>query len=106
LTIMATALVDTGSKMDDVIFEEFKGTGNMEINLDRKLVDRRIYPAIDMARSGTRKEELLLSELVLSRVWLLRKVMQEMSIVEAMEFLLERLRKVDTNEDFLDTMNQ
>jgi transcription termination factor Rho len=106
LTIMATALIDTGSKMDDIIFEEFKGTGNMEINLDRKMVDRRLFPAIDMARSGTRKEELLLSELVLSRVWLLRKVMQEMSVVDAMEFLLGRLRKVDTNEDFLDTMNQ
>ena len=106
LTIMATALIDTGSKMDDIIFEEFKGTGNMEINLDRKMVDRRLFPAIDMARSGTRKEELLLSEKVLSRVWLLRKVMQEMSVVDAMEFIQARLRKADSNEEFLDTMNQ
>ena len=106
LTIIATALIDTGSRMDDVIFEEFKGTGNMEVNLDRKLVDRRIFPAIDIARSGTRKEELLLSEKELNRVWLLRKVLNELSIVEAMEFLLERMKKTDSNADFLDTMNQ
>ena len=106
LTIIATALIDTGSRMDDVIFEEFKGTGNMEVNLDRKLVDRRIFPAIDIARSGTRKEELLLSEKELKRVWLLRKVLNELSIVEAMEFLLERMKRTDSNADFLDTMNQ
>jgi transcription termination factor Rho len=106
LTIIATALIDTGSRMDDVIFEEFKGTGNMEVNLVRKLVDRRIFPAIDIARSGTRKEELLMSEKELSRVWLLRKVLNELSVVEAMEFLLERLGKTETNEEFLDTMNQ
>jgi transcription termination factor Rho len=106
LTVIATALIDTGSRMDDVIFEEFKGTGNMEVNLDRKLVDRRIFPAIDIARSGTRKEELLLSEKELNRVWLLRKILNELSIVEAMEFLLGRMKKTDSNADFLDTMNQ
>ncbi len=106
LTVIATALIDTGSRMDDVIFEEFKGTGNMEVNLDRKLVDRRIFPAIDIARSGTRKEELLLSEKELNRVWLLRKILNELSIVEAMEFLLGRMKKADSNADFLDTMNQ
>jgi len=106
LTIIATALIDTGSRMDDVIFEEFKGTGNMEVNLIRKLVDRRIFPAIDIARSGTRKEELLMTEKELSRIWLLRKVLNELSGVEAMEFLLERLNKTEANEEFLDTMNQ
>jgi len=106
LTIVATALIETGSRMDDVIFEEFKGTGNCEINLDRKLADRRIFPAIDLLRSGTRKEELLLPDGVLKRVWLLRKVMTEMSPVEAMEFLLVRLAKTKTNQEFLETMNQ
>ncbi len=106
LTIIATALVDTGSRMDDVIFEEFKGTGNMEVHLDRKLVDRRVFPAIDINRSGTRKEELLLGETELQRVWLLRKVLNELNPVEAMEFLLERLRKTERNQDFLDSMNQ
>ena len=106
LTIIATALVDTGSRMDDVIFEEFKGTGNMEVHLDRKLVDRRVFPAIDINRSGTRKEELLLGETELQRVWLLRKVLNELNPVEAMEFLLERLRKTERNEDFLESMNQ
>jgi transcription termination factor Rho len=106
LTIVATALIDTGSRMDDVIFEEFKGTGNMEVNLDRKLSDRRVFPAIDLHRSGTRKEELLLGEYSLNRVWLLRKIMNEMNVVEAMEFLLERMRKTDGNKDFLDSMNQ
>jgi transcription termination factor Rho len=106
LTIVATALIDTGSRMDDIIFEEFKGTGNMEVNLDRRLVDRRIFPAIDIARSGTRKEELLLLERELNRVWLLRKVLNEMSIVEAMEFLLERMRRAHSNKEFLDSMNQ
>jgi len=105
LTIIATALVDTGSRMDDVIFEEFKGTGNMEIHLDRKLADKRVFPAIDITRSGTRKEELLLSEKELNRVWLLRKVLQPMGTVDAMEFLLEKIRQTKTNLDFLDSMN-
>jgi transcription termination factor Rho len=105
LTIIATALVDTGSRMDDVIFEEFKGTGNMEIHLDRKLADKRVFPAIDITRSGTRKEELLLSEKELNRVWLLRKVLQPMGTVDAMEFLLEKIRQTNTNLDFLDSMN-
>ncbi len=106
LTIIATALIDTGSRMDDVIFEEFKGTGNMEVHLDRKMVDRRTFPAIDINRSGTRKEELLLHSATLQRVWLLRKILNELNTVEAMEFLLERLRKTDNNRNFLETMNQ
>ena len=106
LTILATALIDTGSRMDDVIFEEFKGTGNMECHLERKLADRRIYPAIDIQLSGTRKEELLLEPDVLQRVWLLRKILNELNTVEAMEFLLERLRKTDSNKEFLEVMNQ
>jgi transcription termination factor Rho len=105
LTIIATALIDTGSRMDDVIFEEFKGTGNMEIHLDRKLADKRVFPAIDIGRSGTRKEELLLSDKELNRVWLLRKVLQPMGTVDAMEFLLEKIRQTKTNADFLDSMN-
>jgi transcription termination factor Rho len=105
LTIIATALIDTGSRMDDVIFEEFKGTGNMEIHLDRKLADKRVFPAIDVTRSGTRKEELLLSEKELNRVWLLRKVLQPMGTVDAMEFLLEKIRQTKSNADFLDSMN-
>ena len=105
LTIIATALIDTGSRMDDVIFEEFKGTGNMEIHLDRKLADKRVFPAIDITRSGTRKEELLLSEKELNRVWLLRKVLQPMGTVDAMEFLLEKFNHTKTNNDFLDSMN-
>ncbi|HMX61871.1 MAG TPA: transcription termination factor Rho, partial [Candidatus Sumerlaeota bacterium] len=106
LTIIATALVETGSKMDEVIFEEFKGTGNSEIKLDRKLSDRRIYPAIDIMTSGTRKEELLLSEMELQRVWLLRKILNELSVVEAMDFLLDRMKKTENNKDFLEAMNQ
>lgn len=106
LTIIATALIETGSKMDEVIFEEFKGTGNCEVNLDRKLADRRIFPAIDLLKSGTRKEELLLGEKTLSRVWLLRKVLNEMSPVEAMEFLQERLSKTRSNNEFLEMMGQ
>ncbi|MBI3327866.1 MAG: transcription termination factor Rho [Nitrospinae bacterium] len=105
LTIIATALVDTGSRMDDVIFEEFKGTGNMEIHLDRKLADKRVFPAIDITRSGTRKEELLLSDKELNRVWLLRKVLQPLGTVDAMEFLLEKIRQSKSNADFLDSMN-
>ena len=105
LTIVATALVDTGSRMDEVIFEEFKGTGNMEIALDRKLVDKRTFPAIDIQRSGTRKEELLLSKDELSKVWVLRKVLSQMSPVESMELLLGRMRKVETNAEFLASMS-
>jgi len=104
LTIMATALVDTGSRMDDIIFEEFKGTGNMEIHLDRKLVDKRVFPAIDIHGSGTRKEELLLSPDDLSRVWVLRKVLSPLSINEAMELLLGRMGKTRGNAEFLDSM--
>ncbi len=105
LTIMATALIETGSRMDDVIFEEFKGTGNMELVLDRRLSDRRIYPAIDINRSGTRKEELLLTKAELSRVWILRKLLNEMTPVEAMEFLLERMQRTATNKEFIQSMN-
>ncbi|ANM32106.1 transcription termination factor Rho [Acidobacteria bacterium Mor1] len=104
LTILATALVDTGSRMDDVIFEEFKGTGNMEINLDRRLADRRVFPAVDLLRSGTRKEELLLTQREIDRSWVLRKVLQQMSPVEAMELLREKMTKTKTNEEFLDSM--
>ncbi|MFH1854340.1 MAG: transcription termination factor Rho [Candidatus Omnitrophota bacterium] len=105
LTIIATALVDTGSRMDEVIFEEFKGTGNMETQLDRNLFQRRVYPAIDIKRSNTRKEELLLEEKELQRIWILRKVLNELNSVEAMELLLEKLRKTKTNEEFLESMN-
>ncbi len=106
LTIIGTALVDTGSRMDEVIFEEFKGTGNMEINLDRRLVDRRVFPSIDIQRSGTRKEELLLPPNDLNRIWLLRKVLQPMNSVDSMEFLLEKIRATKNNRDFFDSMNQ
>ncbi len=105
LTIIATALVDTGSRMDEVIFEEFKGTGNMELQLDRNLFQRRVYPAIDIKRSNTRKEELLLSEKELQRIWVLRRVLNELNTVEAMELLLDRLGKTKTNEEFLESMN-
>ena len=106
LTIIATALVDTGSRMDDVIFEEFKGTGNMELVLDRRLSDRRIYPSFDLIKSGTRKEELLLSNKHLGRIRILRKLLNEMKVVEAMEFLQDRMKRTKTNEEFMDTMNQ
>jgi len=106
LTIVATALIDTGSRMDEVIFEEFKGTGNSEIYLDRKLAEKRIFPAIDINKSGTRKEELLLENGDLSRIWLLRKVLQPMNTVESMEFLLEKLTDVDSNKEFLDSMSR
>ncbi|OGW56051.1 MAG: transcription termination factor Rho [Nitrospirae bacterium RBG_19FT_COMBO_55_12] len=106
LTILATALVDTGSRMDDVIFEEFKGTGNMELHLDRKLVDKRVFPAIDINQSGTRKEELLVEKEDLNRMWVLRKVLNPLSTVESMEFLLEKLKHAKTNRDFLDSMNK
>ena len=106
LTIVATALIDTGSRMDEVIFEEFKGTGNMEIYLDRKLAEKRVFPAIDINKSGTRKEELLLENGDLSRTWLLRKVLQPMNPVESMEFLLEKLADAESNKDFLSSMSR
>ncbi len=105
LTIIATALIDTGSRMDEVIFEEFKGTGNMECYLDRRLADKRIFPAIDLQRSGTRKEELLLSEEVLNKVWLLRKVLNPMNTTEAMEFLLDKMSGTKSNKEFFNMMN-
>ncbi|OIO34336.1 MAG: transcription termination factor Rho [Candidatus Omnitrophica bacterium CG1_02_40_15] len=105
-TIIATALVDTGSRMDEVIFEEFKGTGNMELQLDRTLFQRRVYPAIDIKRSNTRKEELLVNEKELQRIWLLRKVLNELNSVEAMELLIEKISKTKTNDDFLESMNK
>jgi transcription termination factor Rho len=106
LTIMATALIDTGSRMDDIIFEEFKGTGNMEIHLDRKLTDKRVFPSIDLQKSGTRKEELLIAKEDLSRIWVLRKVLQPLSPVEAMELLLDKMGKTRTNADFLASMQR
>jgi len=106
LTVIATCLVDTGSRMDDVIFEEFKGTGNMEIHLDRKLMDKRIFPCIDILKSGTRKEELLLTPEELNRVWVLRKVLSSLSPVEAMELLIEKLARTKSNKDFLESMNK
>ncbi|KPK97470.1 MAG: transcription termination factor Rho [Omnitrophica WOR_2 bacterium SM23_72] len=106
LTIIATALVETGSRMDDVIFEEFKGTGNMELQLDRNLFQRRIYPAIDIKRSNTRHEELLVKQEQLQKIWILRKVLNELSNVEAMELLIEKLSKTKNNDEFLNSMNQ
>jgi len=106
LTIIATALIDTGSKMDEVIFEEFKGTGNMELHLDRRLADKRTYPAMDINRSGTRKEDLLLDPAQLQRIWLLRRVLSSMNTVDSMEFLLEKMAETKTNQEFLDSMNQ
>jgi transcription termination factor Rho len=106
LTIIATALIDTGSRMDDVIFEEFKGTGNMELHLDRRLVDKRLFPTIDISRSGTRREELLLSPNELNKMWVLRKVLGSMGVVEAMELFQEKVRQTKSNEDFLRSMNQ
>ncbi len=106
LTIIGTALIDTGSRMDDVIYEEFKGTGNMEVHLDRKLVEKRIFPSIDIHRSGTRKEELLIDEWELRRIWVLRKVLAPLSTMEAMELLLDRLSKTKTNREFLEAMSQ
>ncbi len=106
LTIIATALIDTGSRMDEVIFEEFKGTGNAELVLDRRLADRRIFPAIDINKSGTRKEELLLDKDELNRVYLLRNFLADMPVVEAMEFLLERMKRTKTNKEFFATMAQ
>jgi len=105
LTILATALVETGSKMDEVIFEEFKGTGNMELILDRKMSDKRIFPAIDIRRSGTRKEDLLLDKELINRVWILRKLLSSMNPADGMEFLVDKLKHAKTNNDFLDSMN-
>jgi len=106
LTIIATALIETGSRMDEVIFEEFKGTGNMEIHLDRKLSDKRVFPAIDINRSGTRKEELLLPQEVLNRVWILRKLLSPLNPVDCMEFLLEKMKETKNNAEFLAAMNR
>jgi transcription termination factor Rho len=106
LTIIATALIETGSRMDEVIFEEFKGTGNMEVLLERKLADRRIYPAINVTRSGTRREELLTSEEDLQKLWILRKLISQMEPVEAMEFMMDRLKSTKTNAEFFDMMKQ
>jgi transcription termination factor Rho len=106
LTIMATALVDTGSRMDDVIFEEFKGTGNMEVHLDRRLADKRIFPAIDISQSGTRKEELLVDKDRLNKMWILRKVLSPLGTMEAMEFLMDKVQGTKTNQEFLQSMNR
>ena len=106
LTIIATALIETGSRMDEVIFEEFKGTGNMELHLDRRIADRRVFPAFDLIRSGTRKEELLTPKENLNRIWILRRLLQEMNPVDAMEFIIGKIRKTETNMEFLDSMNQ
>ena len=106
LTILATALIDTGSRMDEVIFEEFKGTGNMELVMDRKLSDRRIYPSFDLIRSGTRKEELLLDKKVLARMWILRKLLNDMNVIEAMEFIQDRMRRPKSNDEFMATLSQ
>jgi transcription termination factor Rho len=105
LTIISTALIDTGSRMDEVIFEEFKGTGNMELHLDRRIADRRIFPAFDLIRSGTRKEELLIPKANLNRIWILRRLLQEMNPVDAMEFIIGKIKKTQTNQEFLDSMN-
>lgn len=106
LTIIGTALIDTGSRMDEVIFEEFKGTGNMELWLDRKLVEKRIYPAVDIAKSGTRKEDLLIEPANMSKLWVLRRVLQPMGTTDAMEFLVDKMRNTKTNDDFFSSMNQ
>jgi transcription termination factor Rho len=105
LTIISTALIDTGSRMDEVIFEEFKGTGNMELHLDRRIADRRVFPAFDLIRSGTRKEEMLIPKANLNRIWILRRLLQEMNPVDAMEFIIGKIRKTETNQEFLDSMN-
>jgi len=106
LTILASAMVDTGSKMEEVIFEEFKGTGNMEINLTRKLANRRVFPAFDLLTSGTRREDLLLPKEVLNKIWVLQKLLATMNIIESMEFLIDKMKKHKTNQDFLDSINK
>ena len=105
LTIIATALIDTGSRMDELIFEEFKGTGNAEIHLDRKLMEKRIFPCIDINKSGTRKEDLLLDDNLLQKLWILRKVLAPMNVVDSIEFLLKKLKVTKSNEDFIASMN-
>jgi Transcription termination factor len=105
LTIIATALIDTGSRMDEVIFEEFKGTGNSEIILDRKIADKRVYPAIDITKSGTRKEDLLVEKDMLAKMYVLRRILSPMGVTDSMEFLLDKLRQTKTNSDFFDSMN-
>ena len=106
LTIIATALVDTGSRMDDVIYEEFKGTGNMEIHLDRKMAEKRTYPAINVNKSGTRREELLIPQEILQKIWVLRKLLYPMEDVEAMEFLLDKVKSTKNNDDFFNSMRK
>ncbi|MFL6800968.1 MAG: transcription termination factor Rho, partial [Sphingomicrobium sp.] len=106
LSIIATALIDTGSKMDEVIFEEFKGTGNSEIVLDRKVADKRIFPALDVGKSGTRKEELLVEQGTLTKMWVLRRILMQMGTVDAMQFLLDKMKDAKSNEDFFASMNQ
>ncbi|MFN3591730.1 MAG: transcription termination factor Rho, partial [Thermaurantiacus sp.] len=106
LSIIATALIDTGSRMDELIFEEFKGTGNSEIVLDRKVADKRVFPAMDVGKSGTRKEELLVDQNVLAKMWVLRRILMQMGTVDAMEFLLDKMRDSQTNADFFASMNQ
>ena len=106
LTIIATALIDTGSRMDDVIYEEFKGTGNMEIHLDRRMAEKRIYPAINVNRSGTRREELLIRQEILQKIWVLRKLLYPMDELEATEFLTDKLRATKNNSDFFDSMRR
>ena len=106
LTIISTALIETGSRMDEVIFEEFKGTGNSEIILDRKLADKRTWPSIDITKSGTRKEELLVERDTLSKMWMLRRILMPMGVVDGMEFLLDKMKQSKTNNDFFDSMNQ
>jgi transcription termination factor Rho len=106
LTIIATALVDTGSRMDDVIFEEFKGTGNAEIHLDRKLMEKRVFPCLDVNRSGTRKEELLTKNGALGRIWILRQLLHPLGVIDAMEFVRDRMVKTASNQEFLDSMNR
>ena len=106
LTIIATTLIDTGSKMDEVIYEEFKGTGNMELHLERKIAEKRVYPAINIRRSGTRREDLLMSEEDLQKVWILRKILHDMDDLAAIEFLLDRMKKTKTNEEFFASMRR
>jgi transcription termination factor Rho len=106
LTIIATALVDTGSRMDEVIYEEFKGTGNMEIHLNRRMMEKRIYPAIDINRSGTRREELLLKPEILQKVWILRRLLHDMDELQAMEFLLDKIKQTKNNAEFFDMMRK
>ena len=106
MTIISTALIETGSRMDEVIFEEFKGTGNSEIILDRKLADKRTWPSIDITKSGTRKEELLVERDTLSKMWMLRRILMPMGVVDGMEFLLDKMKQSKTNNDFFDSMNQ